>query len=137
MPITANASTRIIDIDIAPTAGVVTVDVKKDIYSKLKADWVTDTDLQKVRFPFRTFGDPIGAETIGPFVFFDNVAGWRIRPHDSDHDLVFVGNLIPESRVKGTTVPFVLKRTGRTINVSSERSAQALQVMSASGRHLR
>jgi len=128
MPVTADADTRIIDIDIAPTDGIVTVDVQEDLYEPLKDAWHSTPALQKMKFPFRTFGDPIGTEKIGPYVFFDNLSGWRLRPYDDDHELIVVGNLIPESRVQGINRPTWLKRTGRTIVLPAERSAQALSV---------
>jgi len=128
MPISADPDTRIIDIDIAPTNGEVIVDIPKDLYSALKDDWHSTASLQKMRFPFRTFGDPIGAESIGPYVFFDNLSGWRIRPYDQDHDLIMRGNLVPESAVQGLTLPTFLSRAGRTIPIFLERSAQAISV---------
>lgn len=124
--VTAHADTRLIEITEAPSSGFVTLDVVTDIYSDLKEDWLTDPLLQVLRFPLRSFGDPIGAQQIGPYVFLNNLAGWRMQPYDADHEVNLIGNLIPESAVQGKTVPLWVSRPGRTIIIPSDRSAQAL-----------
>jgi hypothetical protein len=125
--LTADPDTRIITVTCAPTLGCTELDVVADIYSPLKVDWLTTPSLQVVKFPFRTFGDPKSTtEQIGPFVFIDNISGWRMQPYDDDHELLINGNLIAESDVAGLDFPLWLKRTGRTIALRQNESAQAL-----------
>ena len=129
LKLTADPDTRVITITEAPVGGFQSLDVVTDVFSPLKDDWRDTASLQALRFPFRTFGDPKSAtEQIGPYVFFNNIDGWRFEPFDSDHELTFVGNLVPESAVQGTLVPTYLARTGRTIPILLEQSAQALTV---------
>lgn len=126
---TADPDTRIITITEAPVSGEQTLNVQDDIYEPLKDDWLATDSLQKLKFPFRTFGDSKSATAqIGPYVFFNNLDGWRFLPFDVDHTLTLGGNLIPESSVQGQSVPTFLPRTGRTIIVPFETSAQALSL---------
>jgi len=125
--VAADADARIIDITTAPVGGIVSLDVRLDLYSALKDDWRTTAALQKVKFPFRSFGDSIGANSqIGPYVFFDNASGWRIRPYDADQELYVTGNIIGEAAVVGLSVPIWLGRAGRDIVIFGQTSSQAL-----------
>ncbi len=127
--VSADPDTRIITITEAPVGGFQSLDVVDDVYEGLKDDWRDTASLQRLRFPFRTFGDPKSAtEQIGPYVFFNNLDGWRIQPFDVDHELTLNGNLIPESAVQGTTVATYLGRATRSISILLEQSAQALSV---------
>ncbi len=127
--VSANPDTRVITITEAPVGGFQTLDVQDDIYEGLKDDWQSTASLQKLRFPFRTFGDPKTATTqIGPYVFFNNLAGWRFQPFDASYTLTLIGNLVGESSVQGTDVPVFIERSGRSITILSEQSAQALSI---------
>ena len=126
--VVADPATRIIEIVEPPTAGTLNLDLVTDIYSPLKDDWRATGALQRVRFPFRTIGDPTGAGQIGPYVFLDNLAGWRMLPYDTDHEVVIKGNLIGESAVAGVERPVWNSRPSRTITVRERLSAQALTV---------
>ena len=127
--LTADPDTRIIEITEAPVDGFQSLDVQEDIYEPLKDDWFSDGTLQSSKFPFRTFGDPKTATTqIGPYVFFDNLNGWRFQPFDTDHTLVINGNIVGESSVEGENVPLFIGRAGRQITILSEQSAQALSI---------
>lgn len=131
--VVAHPETRYVEIIEAPVGGFTELNVVADIYSALKDDWFTDTTLQPLRFPFTSFGPLIGTEQIGPYVFFDNTAGWRMQPYDDDHEINLKGNLIPKSAVDGLSIPLWLKRPGRTIIIPTDRSAQALSVASSGG----
>lgn len=122
--VTADPDTRIITFTTAPTDGMVSVDVAREIYSQLKLDWLTTPSLQKLKFPFRPVGgDPISAtELIGKYVFLANDEGWKLMPYDADYQLSLVGNIFPEDSSK----TLWLSRAGRTITIQVERSAQSL-----------
>jgi len=125
--VVADPATRIIDVIEVPSAGIASLNVVADIYSPLKDDWRATPSLQKLRFPFRTFGDPIGpGKQIGPYVFFDNAAGWRMKPYDVDHELTLEGNLVGEAAVLALDRATWLPQTGRTIVIRDQLSAQAL-----------
>jgi hypothetical protein len=87
--------------------GVTTLDVKADLYSEAKRQWLTNPELNKLRFPFRTVGgDPLGGNlSAGSYFFFQNQLGWRIRPYEGDHTLTIVGNLFPEDPDQPMFIP--------------------------------
>jgi len=122
--VSADPNTRIITFVAAPVDGLVSVDVAAQIYSQLKLDWLSSSSLQKLKFPLRPVGgDPISAtELIGKYVFLANDDGWRLQPYDANHQLSLVGNIFPEDPTKALW----LSRTGRTITIQVERSAQSL-----------
>jgi len=124
----ANTHTRTIELLDAPVSGFVELDVRRDIYSNLKSQWQANTELQKLKFPLRSFGDSTGAAQIGPYIFIDNISGWRVLPYPGDHELQFVGNLIPESAVAGETIALWLSQPGFTVLIRQRESAQALTV---------
>ena len=125
---TAHPDTRIIELTEAPVGGRATIDVVTDIYSDLKEDWLADTALQALKFPMRSFGPSQGSAQIGPYVFIDNISGWRMQPYDDDYTLTTIGNLVGESDVQGIFVPLWIPRPGRTIRLAEQLSAQALTV---------
>lgn len=133
--VVANINTRIIEVVEAPVGGLQELDVVTDIYSPLKADWQSDLNLQKLAFPFRSTGDPIGGGVqIGPYTFFENQTGWRFLPFDVDHELTLInGNIIKESAVEGTQFGLWLNRSGRTINIRDQFSAQSLLRVAGGG----
>ena len=126
--VTADPSTRIFTFTDTPVNGQVIVDAVVDFYSALKDEWLAGTaGIDKNKFPMRSFGDEQGSGQIGPYVFVDNVLqGWRLQPHDSDHELFILGNVIGESAVQGLVSPLWLTRPGRTIVIREVQSAQAL-----------
>jgi len=126
--VTADPSTRIFTLTEAPVSNRVTLDMRQDFYSALKDDWFgLVANLDKNKFPMRSFGDPQGSGQIGPYVFLDNLTqGWRVQPYDADHELIIVGNLISESAVAQVIKPLWLSRPGRTITIREVQSAQAL-----------
>ena len=74
--------------------GVTSFDVI-DLYSDWKA-WVMQGDNAKYLQAFRNVGgDPLGGDiNIAPYYFLTN--GWRVRPAETDHDLIVAGNLLTE-----------------------------------------
>jgi hypothetical protein len=94
--VTFDSATKIIQLLDAPSGGFATLDAQIDLYSDAKEDWLNDALLNKFLFPFRhTFGgqDIGGGKTAGAYYILDNVAGWRVRPYDDDHELTISGNL--------------------------------------------
>lgn len=121
--IIVNPFDRIIEITKIPVSGVLTIDVRKEIYSEAKDFWATQTNLFGMRLPLRPVGgDPVGSAIVGPYVFVNNFEGWRLLPHDSNHEMTLIGNIFAED----ASIPLWLPREGRTITISIERSAQAL-----------
>lgn len=94
--VTFDPITKIIQIDEAPVDGVVEIDVKIDLYSDGKEDWVSTPSLTMISFPIRNVGgDPLpGDKALGATFFLDNA--WKIRPYEGDHRLLVNGNLYSE-----------------------------------------
>lgn len=76
--------------------GVIDFDVVVDLYSDGKEDWLSDTLLNKFKFPLLAIGGQAigGGRTISPYITLIN--GWKIRPHEADHTLTVAGNLITD-----------------------------------------
>ncbi len=93
---------RVVVIDF----GVVEVSAI-DIYSLWK-QWVTQSDNAKYLQAFSAVGgEPInssGSQSISPYFFFVN--GWRLRPHEADHQLTINGNLLTDDGSQ-PTVPTI------------------------------
>ncbi|GAG80180.1 unnamed protein product [marine sediment metagenome] len=102
--------------------GVTELDAKGDLYSDAKENWKDDVTLNRLRLPFRTIaGDPLpGGLVVGAYFFLQNQAGWRIRPCETDHELLIKGNLYPED--EGLPM-FVSTLGGYTVSISLERSS--------------
>jgi hypothetical protein len=82
----------------APTMGVLNVDVQIDLYSDWK-EWMLAA-FANMGYPplFTTFGGNTiiaGELAAGSYYTFNNVAGWRIKPDESNHDVNWVGQLVP------------------------------------------
>lgn len=93
--VTFDPTTRSINVTQAPVNGVVTLNVKEDLYSEGKDDWRTIPTLQGSYFPI----EPLGGNTIPIGVLGDSYIlqrGWHIHPYEADHELVIEGNLFPE-----------------------------------------
>ena len=102
-----NTDKRIIYVTTAPTLEggdwVVNLDVKIDLYSDSKEDWLTNDALNKFEFPIRSVGgdDLPGEKSLGATFFLDS--GWKLRPYEGDHVFKVDGNFYSED---GTS-PFV------------------------------
>lgn len=106
---------RIIYVTKAPVNGVVTLDVQIDIYSDMKEDWRSDSNLGKLKFPlFKPVGGNVirPGTAISPFYFLKY--GWYMRPYEADHTLYLInGYLLYE----GGLDPWMKTIGGYTVNV--------------------
>lgn len=116
--VTFNAVNKLITVTTAPVNGFVTVDVKADLYSAAKDDWLSDATLNRFTFPFTSDG---GGNT-APTFFLRNDLGWRIYPYDQDHELILTGNL----RKTDEALAIYQPRATRTILITLESSAVAV-----------
>lgn len=91
--ITFNPATRRVEVTLAPDAnGLIVLNVKEDLYSDGKEDWLADATLNKMRFPVQPIGgNPIPLGVVGDSYILEN--GWKIAPYEADHTLRIVGNL--------------------------------------------
>jgi len=108
--VTFDPTTYEIQVTLAPSSGIITLDFRRDIYSDGKEDWRVIDALSKHAFPIRAVGgDPLpGSLALDPTFFIS--APWRILPYDADHELIVVGNVYRED---GASI--VKTRPGRTI----------------------
>ncbi|MEX2010502.1 MAG: hypothetical protein WD874_01715, partial [Parcubacteria group bacterium] len=115
-----DATNKIIQITQAPVDGIVDLDVKIDIYSDGKEDWLSNSTLNKYKFPVAAIGGNAlpGSKTLGSTFFL--LYGWKIRPYEADHTLNINGNLYSED---GST-PF--SPTVGTFNVAIVSSVSSL-----------
>jgi hypothetical protein len=83
--------------------GVTAFDVVVDLYSDAKEDWLSNTILNKFKFPLVAIGGQAigGGQIISPYIMLRY--GWKIRPYEGDHTLTVAGNLITDDE----TSPFV------------------------------
>lgn len=121
-------------------AGVITFDVKVDLYSDAKEHWISDNTANKFTFPFisPTTGrttvqggpdiNPAKGTSIPTYAFLEN--GWRIRPDEADHTLSVTGGVL---LVQGGGDPFVDTLGAFTVRVLYEQPVQAIVVTSGSG----
>lgn len=76
--------------------GVIDFDVVVDLYSDAKEDWLSDTLLNKFKFPLLAIGGQSigGGRVISPYIMIRY--GWKVRPQEADHTLTVAGNLITD-----------------------------------------
>ncbi len=76
--------------------GVTAFDVVIDLYSDVKEDWLTNSTLNKFKFPLLAIGGQSigGGQIISPYIMVRY--GWKIRPYEADHTLTVAGNLITD-----------------------------------------
>ncbi|MBU2249652.1 MAG: hypothetical protein KKD77_23090 [Gammaproteobacteria bacterium] len=116
--------TKIITVTQAPDANdTVTINVKRDLYSDGKEDWVTSESLRKFPFPITSIGgNPLpGNKYVGATFFLDST--WKIKPYSADHRMVIEGNLYATD---GSN-PF-LSVYGYTVSISQEVSTLVVKV---------
>lgn len=93
-----------------PVAGVLDFSVQDDLYSEWK-EWMV-LAFGNMKYPpmFTTFGGNAITATLsaGAYYTFNNAAGWRIKPDESDHDINMDGNLIAID----ATLPMFTPTTG-------------------------
>lgn len=120
-------------------AGVVAVDVQRDLYSAWKR-WVTDGDGSQydVAFDNAFGGNEVGTGLyVSGYFILRNDLGWRIVPDSANHELTVTGNLYaaaPATAMFNTpatyTIPIYLERsinaqlvsTGGSIPTASENA---------------
>lgn len=88
---------KIINVTIAPDVdGEIFIDVKTDLYSDGKEDWVNNENLRKFRFPIAAVGgNPLpGEKALGATFFLSS--DWKIRPYNTSHRMTINGNLYAE-----------------------------------------
>lgn len=92
--VTFDEVNKIVQVTLAPDAeGVVSLDVKIDLYSDGKEDWLVNPNLRKRRFPITAVGgNPLpGSKSLGSTFFLDS--DWKIRPYEGSHIFRVNGNL--------------------------------------------
>jgi hypothetical protein len=115
---------RIMYVTSAPSAGALALDVRRDIYSAVKLDWLQNATLNKFKFPFRTSGgDTVipGQQYIGNYVFLRY--GWQMRPYEQDHALYLVNGYL---LVDGGGEPWLPTVGDYTVNVRDTVPADAI-----------
>jgi len=107
-------------------SGITSLDVKVDLYSDMKEDWLADSELRKYEFPWRTTGgDAIGEGKYSGSKYFLK-SGWRIRPYEADHELLLQGNLYSN---EDPPEPLAVPTLGDyTVNVIIQRSIDAIAI---------
>lgn len=102
--------------------GVTALDVVVDLYSDAKEDWLSDTLLNKFRFPLVAIGGQAigGGQVISPYIMLRY--GWKIRPHEADHTLTVAGNLITNDE----STPFASVLGDYQVTIKSIVSANSL-----------
>jgi hypothetical protein len=89
--------TKTINITQAPDVnGDIELDVKADLYSDGKEDWVNSENLRKFLFPISAVGgNPLpGEKALGTTFFL--ASDWKIKPYNASHRLTVNGNLYAE-----------------------------------------
>ncbi len=96
-----------------------------DMYSRWK-EWVLEGNSQYSTAFRSVAGDPISdTQNIAPYYFLNTVDGWRIRPFESDYELIITGNLYSED----SDLPLFVPTIGNfTVTVIIERSSAAIAV---------
>lgn len=91
--VTFNELEKIILISATPVNGEIYIDVKEDLYSSGKKDWVINENLRKFIFPIVSVGgnELPGSKALGATFFL--ASNWKIRPYEANHKLIINGNL--------------------------------------------
>ena len=111
--VTFNPVTHEIQVTLAPTNGITSLDFKIDVYSDGKEDWLADTELAKHEFPIEAVGgNSVPGDKFLDVTFFI-LAPWQFLPYDANHELLINGNVY---RDDGSSI--AKARAGRTITVT-------------------
>ncbi len=119
-----DTTTRIITITQAPVLEngdwVVDIDVKVDLYSDGKEDWLASETLRKLVYPISSVGGnpTVGLNKLGSTFFL--ASDWKIAPYEASHRLRVNGNFYS---VDGTS-PFNI--TAGTYNIFLEQTVSNL-----------
>ena len=117
---------RVMYVTTAPSGGVLSLDIRQDIYSDVKDDWKNNAALNKFKFPFRTSGgDTIipNEKYIGNYVFLQN--GWSMRPYEADHALYLNNGYL---LVEGGGEPWLPCLGDYTVNIKDSIPADAIAI---------
>lgn len=103
-------------------SGITDFDVVTDLYSDAKEDWLTDTLLNKFRFPLLAIGGQAigGGKVISPYIML--LHGWKVRPQETDHTLTVSGNLITSNE----SSPFATVLGDHQVTIKSIVSSNSL-----------
>ena len=115
---TYNASNKLFILN----SGVTDIDVVVDLYSDAKEDWLSDTVLNKFRFPLLAIGGQAigGGRVISPYIMMRY--GWKVRPQEANHTLTVAGNLITDDE----SSPFASVLGNYQVNIKSIVSSNSL-----------
>lgn len=97
--ITFDAANREFVVVGPPVNGVIEIDLRIDLYSDGKEDWVDDItypELGGMQFPV----DPIGGNQFGTLelgISYLILNGWHFKPYEADHTMRIIGNIGTES----------------------------------------
>lgn len=120
---------RLITVNSTPVDGRISVDVKNDIYFAAKQYWKDDDLANKFIFPI----EPSGGREVGNgrfqgfYYFLRTDLGWRIRPFEANHEVIFDGNLYPSVATDNMIAP---TQGDYTVAVFFERSVLSQLVVS-------
>ena len=124
--VTFDGIARLISVNL----GVTDLDAEIDLYSDWKEWQLADTNSRYAPAFRTTGGDPLpGGLELGAYFFLRNDLGWRIKPHEADHEMILKGNLYPEA---GALPMFVPSVGGFTCLITLERSSLT-QVVTVGG----
>jgi len=103
-------------------SGVTDFDVVLNLYSDAKEDWLTDTVLNKFKFPLLAIGGQAigGGRVISPYIMIRY--GWKVRPQEADHTLTVAGNLITDDE----STPFAEVLGSYQVTIKSIVSSNSL-----------
>lgn len=140
--VTFDGVNKIVQVTQAPSLvggeWIVDLDVKVDVYSDGKEDWLADSTLNKLRYPVEAIGgQPLpGSKALGTTYFLNY--GWRIRPYEASHTLNVNGNLYtPEGEspfvpTVGTYNVFVIQQVSSLVD-STVQQLEEIEYISFAG----
>jgi len=125
-----NEITKTIEITLSPDGnGDILIDVKADLYSDGKEDWVVNENLRKFYFPISVTGGKSlpGEKDLGSTFFL--ASDWKIRPYNASHRMIVDGNLYSDDG----SDPFLDSIDPYTVRIMQQVSDLVSTVSSGSG----
>jgi hypothetical protein len=121
--VTYDTTNKLLVLDqVAPDGdNRVTLQVKRDIYSDAKRQWLSNPTLFKLEFPFFAVGGfDLGNGVLSGTDYFLSNDVWKVKPYEADHELALQGNL----RGSNPTASLFVTTTGAyTVTIIYERSS--------------
>lgn len=121
--VTYDTTNKLLVLDqVAPDGdNRVTLQVKRDIYSDAKRQWLSNPTLFKLEFPFSAVGGfDLGNGVLSGTDYFLSNDVWKVKPYEADHELALQGNL----RGSNPTASLFVPTTGAyRITIIYERSS--------------